>query len=351
MSKFPTSEDSGRILVTGAGGFIGSHLVEQLLGQGHPVRALLRYTSDCRLGQLEDLVRQLREVHVEEPACNLAPNAVQLGPLEIVWGDICDGTGMRPVCEDIWGVCHLAALIGIPYSYVAPGSYVQVNIVGTLNLLERAREGGVKRFIQTSTSEVYGTASYTPIDLAHPLKGQSPYAATKIGADKLAESFANSFGMNVTVLRPFNTYGPRQSLRAVIPSIITQALAGDTIQLGNLEAVRDFTYVSDTCEAYRLALENTLEPGTTIHLGTGEAVSIREVVQYIEEILDQKILVETSRARLRPPGSEVEVLVSDPSVAQHTIGWAPSVTLREGLARTVEWSRSHSPRDERRYHV
>jgi nucleoside-diphosphate-sugar epimerase len=349
MSAQPRSAE--RILVTGAGGFIGSHLVDLLLGRGRPVRALLRYTSEPQMGHLADTVLYLRGRHGERSVPDLGPNAVAYGPLEIVWGDIADAGMVRDACRGIGAICHLAALIGIPYSYVAPASYVAVNVLGTLNLLEAARSLGVRRLIQTSTSEVYGTAEYTPIDLAHPLRAQSIYAATKIGSDKLAESYARSFGMDVVILRPFNTFGPRQSFRAVIPTIIGQALAGGPVRLGSLGPLRDFTYVLDTCRAYDLALDADLEPGTTLHLGTGKAVSVAEIVEQVGKLLGRRLEVETEEGRVRPGGSEVMTLLSDPSGARASLGWTPEVGLSEGLGRTLDWFREAGRHGGDRYHV
>jgi nucleoside-diphosphate-sugar epimerase len=325
--------------------------VEYLLAQDRPVRALLRYTSESRLGHLEGPVEDLRAKHGEAPVPELGPHAVAYGPLEVVWGDVTDGNMVRSACRGVETICHLAALIGIPYSYVAPTSYVDVNIVGTLNLLEAARALGVRRLVHTSTSEVYGSAAYTPIDLDHPLRGQSPYAATKIGADMLAESYARSFGVDVVTLRPFNTFGPRQSFRAVIPTIIGQALSDRPVQLGNLEAVRDFTYVHDTCRAYDLALDAVLDPGTTIHLGTGTGVSVNDLVSLVGGILGRSLEVERVASRTRPEASEVEVLVSDPSFARTSLGWEPQHSLRQGLENTIDWFRESGRVGGDRYHV
>jgi len=340
-----------KVFVTGAAGFIGSHLVEHLLDAGWGVRALVRYSSRNSPGHLEHLVSRLEREHGPAAAGALGPTATVFGPLEIVYGDITDAPLMNRCCEDIDAVCHLAALIGIPYSYVAPASYVNVNITGTLNLLEAARAARVGRFIQTSTSEVYGTARYTPIDLNHPLQAQSPYAATKIAGDKLAESYARSFAMRVVVLRPFNTFGPRQLFRALIPTVIGQALAGDTVRLGNTEAVRDFTYVEDTCRAFSLVLDRELASPMTVHLGTGVGVTGAQIVEGVGRILGRRLRIEVAPERLRPRHSEVDVLISDPSGATEALGWSPAVSLEEGLARTVEWFRSSQVPLCERYHV
>jgi nucleoside-diphosphate-sugar epimerase len=333
----------GTVFVTGAAGFIGSHLVEHLLDTGWQVRALVRYTSHGSRGHLENLVNRLASQHGAATS-TLGPTATAFGPLEVVYGDITDAPLMNRCCEEVQAICHLAALIGIPYSYCAPASYVNVNIVGTLNLLAAARFAGVAKFIQTSTSEVYGTAQYTPIDLDHPLQAQSPYAATKIGADKLAESYARSFGMRVVVLRPFNTFGPRQSFRALIPTIIGQALGGDTVRLGNTRTTRDFTYVEDTCRAFALALDGELASPTTVHLGTGVGVTAAQIVETVGAIVGRDLTIEVMPDRLRPKDSEVEILISDPSGAASILGWSPTISLEEGLVRTVEWFRSQQLR-------
>jgi nucleoside-diphosphate-sugar epimerase len=339
------------VLVTGAGGFIGSHLVEHLLEAGYRVRALVRYTSHGGTGNLSEVVARLAAEHAGTPLPDLGANALAHGPLEVVWGDVTDPAQMLRVCAGVHGICHLAALIGIPYSYVAPGSYVDVNVRGTLHLLEAARAQGVRRLVHTSTSEVYGTARYTPIDLAHPLQAQSPYAATKIGADKLVESYARSFDLDAVVLRPFNTFGPRQSFRAVIPTIIGQALRGAAITLGNLDAVRDFTFVLDTCAGFRRALEAELPRPTTVHLGTGVAVTIRELVATVGRVLGRELLVTHDASRVRPEASEVDVLLSDPSCAADWLDWRPAVSLEEGLRRTVEHMRARGVTGGDRYHV
>lgn len=341
----------GRVFVTGAGGFIGSHLVEHLVAADCRVRALVRYSSRSSPGNLEHLASRLEREHGAMPSRTLGPTATAFGPLELVYGDITDAPLMNRCCEEVEAVCHLAALIGIPYSYVAPASYVNVNISWTLNLLEAARAAGVAKFIQTSTSEVYGTARYTPIDLAHPLQAQSPYAATKIASDKLAESYARSFAMRVVVLRPFNTFGPRQLFRALIPTIIGQALAGNIVRLGHTQTVRDFTYVEDTCRAFTQALDRELASPTTVHLGTGVGVTAAQIVETVGRVLGRTLLIEVTPERLRPRDSEVDVLISDPSGAASALGWFPAVSLEEGLVRTVEWFKSSTvPRCER-YHV
>ena len=314
------------VLVTGSDGFIGSHVVERLLAEGARVRAFCLYTSFGTTGWLEG-----------SPAFR---EAVRDGRAEVVLGDIRDPEHVLTSAEGVDVVLHLAALIAIPFSYVAPRSYVETNIVGTLNVLEAVRRHGIPRLVHTSTSEVYGTPEEVPITEAHPLRGQSPYSASKIGADKMAESYALSFGTPVTVLRPFNTFGPRQSLRAVIPTVLSQLLAGaDEIRLGATSPQRDFTYVTDTAEGFARAAVTDVPPGTTIQLGTGRTVSIGEVVELCQKVTGSSARVVTDEARLRPDGSEVEVLLSDPSLAGEVLGWTPRVSLEQGLARTAEWLR------------
>lgn len=312
-----------KILLTGAGGFIGSHLAARLVELGGRVRALVRYNSRNDWGLLEQL-----------------PQAI-LREIEVMPGDITDPFSARRAVQGCSMVFHLAALIAIPYSYVAPAQYVAVNCGGTLNLLEAARAEGVTRFIHTSTSETYGTARYTPIDEAHPLQGQSPYSASKIGADKLAESYYLSFDLPVVTVRPFNTYGPRQSARAVIPTIITQALTGDIIRLGNLEPRRDLTYVADTVEGFIQAATAPTAVGQVINLGTGQTVSIGELVELILEILGEPKTVLAEAARTRPEASEVWHLESDNRKAKTVLGWQPQISLREGLTRTIAYIREH----------
>ncbi len=249
---------------------------------------------------------------------------------------------MRDLIAGCDVVVHLAALIGIPYSYVAPASYMQTNVVGTLNVLEACRQAKVRRVIVTSTSEVYGTARYTPIDEIHPLQAQSPYAASKIGADKLAESYFRSFDLPVVTLRPFNTYGPRQSARAIIPTVLTQALAGaEKIQLGNLEPRRDLTYVEDAARAFLLAAEAPGIEGEVIHFGQGEAVSVGELAQRCLDVVGSKAAIVCTAERQRPEKSEVELLLCNPSKARRLLGWAPQVSLDAGLERTAEYLRQH----------
>lgn len=315
------------VLVTGADGFIGSHLTEALVKEGADVRALCLYNSNGSLGWLDDSSAQVR------------------GALDARLGDIRDARFMEHCCEGVDVVFHLAALIAIPYSYRAPESFVQTNVVGTLNVLEGARRANCARLINTSTSEVYGTPDVLPIVETHPLKGQSPYSATKIGADKLCEAFHASFGLPVVTLRPFNTYGPRQSARAVIPTILSQLLAGKTrVRLGNVSPKRDLTYVSDTVNGFLAAGLATGIEGKTIHLGTGRAESIADVFRAACVACGATAEVEQAAERLRPERSEVMILQSDPSLARHLLNWTASVELEDGLSRCAEWLRAHLDR-------
>ncbi len=255
-------------------------------------------------------------------------------------GDIRDPEHVMATTEGVDVVLHLAALIAIPFSYVAPRSYVETNVIGTLNVLEAVRRHGTPRMVNTSTSEVYGTPEQVPITESHPLRGQSPYSATKISADKMCESYALSFETPVVTLRPFNTFGPRQSMRAVIPTVLSQLIAGaGELRLGDLSPKRDFTFVTDTADGFVRAAVADLEPGATIQLGTGRTVSVAEVVELCKKVTDNDAEVITEQARIRPEGSEVQILLSDPSRAHEVLGWAPTVSLEEGLARTAEWLR------------
>lgn len=312
-----------RILVTGAGGFIGSHLSQRLVELGATVRALVRYNSRNYWGLLEQL-----------------PTGI-LHQIEVVPGDITDPFGISRAVQGCSMVFHLAALIAIPYSYTAPAHYLAVNGGGTLNLLEAARIHGVTRFIHTSTSETYGTARYTPIDEEHPLQGQSPYAASKIGADKLAESYHLSFGLPVVTVRPFNTFGPRQSARAVIPTIICQALTSNTIILGHLEPRRDLTFVDDTVAGFVAAATSPEGVGQVINLGTGRTVSIGELAQTIIAIMGQTKTIVSTAERSRPEASEVWHLESDNRKARNLLGWQPQTTLEDGLAQTIDYIAAH----------
>lgn len=312
-----------RVLVTGAGGFIGSHLVEALTGLGARVKAFVRYNSRNDPGLLKLLPPE------------------RLGAVEVIGGDLRDLSAIKSAMQGVSHAFHLGALIAIPYSYVHPAEVVEANVIGTLNMLLAARELGVERLVHTSTSEVYGTALRVPIDESHPLQGQSPYSASKIGADKLAESFYLSYNLPVVTLRPFNTFGPRQSARAVIPALITQALTQNTIRLGNLEARRDFTYVSDTVAGFLRIAQTPGVEGQTLNLGTGVEIRIGDLVEKICALVDHPIQVEVDPERLRPEKSEVQRLISDNRLALERIGWSPQVTLDEGLRRTFAWIQGH----------
>lgn len=321
------------VLVTGAGGFIGSHLVETLVRQGASVRAFVRYNSRNDPGLLKMLA------------------ADALSGVEIISGDLRDLTAIQSAMHGISHVFHLGALIAIPYSYLHPAEVVEANIIGTLNILLAAREQGIERLIHTSTSEVYGTALRVPIDESHPLQGQSPYSASKIGADKLAESFHLSYGLPVVTLRPFNTFGPRQSARAVIPALITQALSQSTIQLGNLDARRDFTYVSDTVDGFLKVAQTPQVEGLTINLGTGREVRIGDLVKLVLAMVDHPVEVVIDPTRLRPEKSEVQRLISDNRLALEALGWSPQVSFEEGLQKTFEWIRENAPLFSKEYVV
>ncbi len=314
-----------KVLVTGAGGFIASHLVEELVAQGAQVRAFTRYNSRGDPGLLSQL-----------------PSDV-LSRVELIAGDLRDLPAVKDAVQGCSHVFHLGALIAIPYSYVHPSEVVETNVMGTMNILLAGRETGVQRIVHTSTSEVYGTALRVPIDEEHPLQGQSPYSASKIGADKIAESFYRSFDLPVVTLRPFNTYGPRQSARAVIPTIISQALATQTnqIRLGNLEARRDLTYVSDTVAGFMKAAETVGIEGQTINLGAGSEITVAELVQEIITLTGKPLEIVVDASRLRPGKSEVQRLLSDNSKARQLLGWQPQVPLRQGLERTIAWIAQH----------
>jgi len=306
-----------RVLVTGAGGFIGSHLTERLAKSGAEVRALVHYNALNSWGWLE--------------------HSSVKNDIEVVSGDVCDRDSVREAMRDVETVFHLAALIAIPYSYHAPVSYINTNIIGTLNILQAGRELNVERIVHTSTSEVYGTARYVPINEAHPLQGQSPYSASKIGADKLAESFYCSFGLPVVTVRPFNTFGPRQSTRAIIPTIITQCISGKTVHLGNLHPTRDLNYIANTVDGFLLAASKDAAIGRTINLGSGQEISILELANLISVLIGKPIQIESEDRRQRPEGSEVERLLADGSLAHEILGWSPTVSLEEGLKLTIEW--------------
>jgi dTDP-glucose 4,6-dehydratase len=308
-----------KIVVTGAGGFIGSHLVEALAREGAKVTAVVRYNSNSSIGNLAFLERPVRD------------------QVQIVSGNVEDSDFVFGVIKGQDIVLHLAALIAIPYSYEAPRSYVRTNVEGTLNVLEAARRFEVARVVHTSTSEVYGTALRTPIDEDHPLQGQSPYSASKIGADKLAESYYRSFRTPVMTLRPFNTFGPRQSARAFIPTIISQALTRDEIRLGSLTPERDMTFVSDTVAGFMAAAVTPGIEGTTINLGTGETHSVGWFATRLLELMGVSKPIVQETQRMRPGLSEVMKLVSDNRLAERTMGWTPQISLDYGLLQSIEF--------------
>jgi dTDP-glucose 4,6-dehydratase len=307
------------VLVTGAGGFIGSHLVERLVREGAHVRAFIRYNSRNDAGLLR-----------------LMPAEI-IKSVDLIAGDLRDLTSVRNAMRNTSHVFHLGALIAIPYSYINPGEVVETNVMGTLNVLTAARDLGVERIVHTSTSEVYGTALRVPIDESHPLQGQSPYSASKIGADKLAESFFCAYNLPVVTIRPFNTYGPRQSARAVIPTLITQALTRPIIRVGNLDARRDFTFVSDTVDGFLKIAEMPGVEGITLNLGTGQEIRIGELAELILGFLDHPVSLEIDADRMRPEKSEVQRLLSDNRLALEKIGWQPRIPLRDGLRQTFDW--------------
>ena len=312
-----------QVLVTGAGGFIGSHLVEALLYKGAKVRAFVRYTSRNDLGLLK----------------LLSPE--DLSKLEIIGGDLRDEHAVWHAVKGCDVVFHLAALISIPYSYFHPAEVASTNFMGTLNVLMACREHDVKRLVHTSTSEVYGTARQVPIDESHVLQGQSPYSASKIGADKLVESFFASYGLPAVTVRPFNTFGPRQSARAVIPTIITQALVKDEIRLGSLSTTRDFTFVADTVNGFLCAAEAQGVEGEVFNLGTGEEISVGDLANRIMNRVGRTVRITEDSQRLRPEASEVQRLLSDNSRAVQRLGWSPKYTLDQGLDQTIAWVREY----------
>jgi NAD dependent epimerase/dehydratase len=314
-----------RVLVTGAGGFIGSHLTEELVREGFQVRALVKYNSRNDWGNIE-----------------LLPDEIQK-EIEIVAGNIEDPFLCQKITHGVSCIYHLAALIAIPYSYVAPDSYVATNIKGTVNILQAALHNDVQKIVHTSTSETYGTARYTPIDEAHPLQGQSPYSASKIGADKIAESYYLSFGLPVAVLRPFNNYGPRQSARAVIPTIISQALTttNKKIRLGSLEPVRDLLYVKDTARAFIMVAKSMSTNGEVLNVGFGKGISIGDLAGKILEQIDPEIEIILDKDRIRPEKSEVMKLICDASKAEKMVGWKPVYDLDTGLGETITFMKKN----------
>ena len=323
-----------KILVTGSEGFIGSHLVETLVREGYSVRAFVLYNSFNSWGWLDTLPADIRQ------------------ELDVFTGDIRDPYGVKKAVSGCDAVLHLAALIAIPYSYHSPDTYVDTNVKGTLNVLQAVRELGVSKMVHTSTSEVYGTARFVPITEEHPLQGQSPYSASKIGADQMAYSFYASFGTPVLTLRPFNTYGPRQSARAVIPTIITQLAQGkDRIRLGAVHPTRDFNYVQDTARGFLAALRAEAGIGETINIGSNYEVSVGRTAELIAELMGKPLTIESDEQRLRPKDSEVERLWADNQKAQRLLGWEPEFAglegFKKGLSQTIDWF--SDPRNLRHY--
>ena len=310
----------GKVLVTGAGGFIGSHLVEELVKQGEDVRTLVRYNSRDERGLLEDLPKEIQD------------------QIEVVPGDLKDPDGVKKAVRGCPKIFHLGALIAIPYSYVHPFNFVQTNVIGTAHLLNACLENsGVEKIIHTSTSEVYGTAQYIPIDEKHPLQAQSPYAASKIAADKLAESYNLSFGLPIATIRPFNTFGPRQSLRAIIPTIVSQAIHDKKIRLGNTKPRRDFLFVKDTVRGFIQVGKCEEAVGMVVNIGTGTDISIEELVRKILYQMGKKEEIEVENQRIRPEKSEVMQLLCDTRLAQKLFQWTPRYSLEDGLRETIEW--------------
>lgn len=308
-----------KVLVTGAGGFVGSHLVERLAAEGARVRAFVRYNSRGDPGLLR-----------------LLPPEV-FSRIEVIAGDLRDQQAVRAAVEGCQAVFHLGAMISIPYSYLHPLEVAETNFIGTLNILLACRDLGVERLIHTSTSEVYGTTRHAPISEAHPLQGQSPYSASKIGADKMAESFYCTYNLPVVTVRPFNTYGPRQSARAVIPTIITQALTLSTVRLGSLNPTRDFTFVDDTVAGFLKAAETPDVEGEVFNLGTGEEISIGDLAKLVIRKIGRPVKIVLTPERLRPERSEVMRLIADNRLTRERLGWQPGVTLDQGLDRTIDW--------------
>ena len=316
-----------KVLITGAGGFIGSHLAEKMVCMGAKTRIFIRYNSRNDWGMIDLMPCKIRD------------------RIEVVAGDLKDADAVRKAVKGMDIVFHLGALIGIPYSYVHPRDVVETNIMGTFNVLDACREFNVEKVVHTSTSEVYGTAQYVPIDEKHPLQGQSPYSASKIGADKIAESFYRSYDLPVATIRPFNTYGPRQSARAIIPTIITQTLERDRIViLGSLSPTRDFTYVDDVVNGFIRTAECKKSVGEVINIGSGFEISIGELAKKIIKIMGKKMKIISEPERIRPVHSEVERLLADISKARKLFKWEPVISLEEGLKRTVEWVKREKER-------
>ncbi len=315
-----------RVLVTGAGGFIGSHLTERLASTAKSVRAFVRYNSRNDRGLLEILPSEIRD------------------EIDIVMSDLRDYDAVRQAMQDVDVVFHLGALIAIPYSYLYPHDVATTNVTSTLNILNAARHLGTEKVVHTSTSEVYGTAVYTPINEEHPLQAQSPYSATKIAADKLAESFYCTYELPVATIRPFNSFGPRQSARAVIPTIVSQALSQDKIVLGSLHPLRDLTYVADTADGFIKIAESPASIGQVINIGSGAEITIGDLTKKILDIMGKELEIEADPQRVRPQDSEVERLLADITKAKELVGWEPKTSLDEGLKHTIEWIRQNLDR-------
>ena len=307
------------VLVTGAGGFIGSHLTERMVELGANVKAFVRYNSRNDWGLLELLPKE------------------KLGKIEVIMGDLKDADAIRHAAKGVDIIFHLGSLIAIPYSYLHPRETIETNIFGALNILTAAKENSIEKLIHTSTSEVYGTAQYVPIDENHPLQGQSPYSASKIGADKIAESFYRSFDVPIAIIRPFNTYGPRQSARAVIPTTITQALTSEKIFLGSLHPTRDYTYVGDVVEAFVKVAESPKSVGEVINIGSNFEISIGDLANKIISLAGKNAEIVTDTSRVRPQDSEVERLWCDNTKAKRLLGWEPKISLGDGLEKTIDW--------------
>ncbi len=315
--------DRKKVLVTGAGGFIGSHLTERLFELGAKIRAFVRYTSRSDDGFIKYFSDDLRK------------------HMDIVYGDIRELETVVKAIDGVDIIFNLAALVGIPYSYIHPQEVIESNTIGTLNVLMAARDVGIEKLVQTSTSEVYGTARYVPINEDHPKQPQSPYSASKIAADAIALSFYHSFDLPVAVIRPFNTYGPRQSDRAVIPSIISQALTKDRLTLGNTTPTRDFTFVTDTAEGFIKVAESEKSVGMEINIGSGQEISIEDLIRKIISLVGRDIVVEHDKERVRPAHSEVERLCADNTRARNVLGWLPKVSLTHGLEETISFIKSN----------
>ena len=326
MSRSVGAITGQAVLVTGAGGFIGGHLTASLVRQGARVRAFVRYTSRSDAGTLGWF----------DPAI--------LPDVELMLGDLRDIESVAQATEHIDVVFHLGAQIAIPYSYVNPRDFFETNVLGSLNLAQAALDNEVRQVVHVSSSEVYGSARHVPITEDHPLEPQSPYAASKLGADKLMDSYHRAYDLPVTVVRPFNTYGPHQSGRAIVPTIISQALASDTVRLGSLAPRRDLTYVTDTVAGLLACATRQGAVGRTVQLGTGHDVSVGDLVEIVGDILGKSLHVEHDQHRVRPPKSEVQRLLSSPALAESLLGWSPLVDLRAGLANTIEWIKANPQR-------